>query len=85
MNCAARARHIRCPGALVLAEPRSRNLGNPTVISTAYPFARSPRIVEFYPRDQMISWKALGVALLFVGLLGAIKLLFDLVERNRRP
>jgi len=33
----------------------------------------------------MISWKALGVALLFVGLLGAIKLLFDLVDRNRRP
>jgi hypothetical protein len=33
----------------------------------------------------MISWKALAVALLFVGLLGGIKLLFDLVERNRRP
>jgi hypothetical protein len=33
----------------------------------------------------MISWKALGVALLFVGVLGGIKLLFDLVEKNRRP
>jgi hypothetical protein len=36
----------------------------------------------------MISWKALGVALLFVGLvglLGGIKLLFDVVEKNRRP
>ncbi len=33
----------------------------------------------------MISWKTLGVALLFVGLLGGIKLLFDLVEKNRRP
>lgn len=32
----------------------------------------------------MISWKALGAALLFVGLLGGIKYLFDLVENNRR-
>jgi preprotein translocase subunit Sss1 len=32
----------------------------------------------------MISAKVLGVALLFVGLLGVIKLLFDLVEKNRR-
>jgi hypothetical protein len=34
---------------------------------------------------KMTSWKALGIALLLVGLLGGIKLLFDLVERNRRP
>jgi hypothetical protein len=33
----------------------------------------------------MISWKALGAALLFVGLLGGIKYLFDLIEKNRRP
>jgi hypothetical protein len=33
----------------------------------------------------MISWKALGAAVLFVGLLGGIKYLFDLVEKNRRP
>jgi|HubBroStandDraft_1064217.scaffolds.fasta_scaffold00681_9 hypothetical protein len=34
---------------------------------------------------KMISWKALGVALLFGGVLGGIKLLFDLVDKNRRP
>jgi len=33
----------------------------------------------------MFAWKALGIALLLVGLLGGIKLLFDLVEKNRRP
>jgi hypothetical protein len=33
----------------------------------------------------MIAWKALGVVLLFVGVLGGIKFLFDLVEKNRRP
>jgi hypothetical protein len=33
----------------------------------------------------MISWKALGVALLLVGVLGGIKLLFDLVEKNGGP
>lgn len=61
-----------------------RSESNATVISTAYSFARSPRIVEFYLRDQMISWKALGLALLVVGL-GGIKLLFDLVEKNKGP
>jgi|GEM_PF-7127705 hypothetical protein len=34
---------------------------------------------------KMISWKALGVVLLFGGLLGGIKLLFDRVEKKRRP
>lgn len=43
------------------------------------------RLARVYPRREMISWKALGVALLFVGLLGGIKVLFDLVEKNRRP
>ncbi len=62
-----------------------RSESNPTVISTAYSFARFPRIVEFYPRDQMISWKALGLALLVGGLLGGIKLLFDFVEKNKGP
>jgi len=33
----------------------------------------------------MISWKALGAALLFAGLLGAIKYLFDLIEKNKWP
>jgi hypothetical protein len=33
----------------------------------------------------MITWKGLGAALLFIGVLGGIKYLFDLVEKNRRP
>jgi hypothetical protein len=33
----------------------------------------------------MISWKALGAVLFFVGLLGGIKFLFDLIEKNRGP
>ncbi len=33
----------------------------------------------------MISWKVLGATLIFVRLLGGIKYLFDLVEKNRRP
>ncbi len=33
----------------------------------------------------MISWKALAAALFFVGFLGGIKYLFDLVEKNVRP
>jgi hypothetical protein len=32
----------------------------------------------------MRSWKALAAALIFC-LLGGIKLVFDLVEKNRRP
>ncbi len=32
----------------------------------------------------MISWKALGGVLLFAGLLGGIKLVFDLFE-NKKP
>ena len=43
------------------------------------------RIVEFNPRDQMILWKELGLALLVVGLPGGIKLLFDLIEKNKGP
>ncbi len=33
----------------------------------------------------MKSWKTLGAALLLGGLLGGLKLLFDLVEKNKRP
>ena len=33
----------------------------------------------------MISWKGLGAALLFIGVLGGIKYLFDLVEKEKRP
>jgi hypothetical protein len=33
----------------------------------------------------MISWKELGTVLLIVGVLGGIKLLFDLAEKNLRP
>jgi len=33
----------------------------------------------------MISWKAFGAALLIGVLLGAIKYLFDVVEKNKRP
>jgi len=33
----------------------------------------------------MISWKGLGAALLFVGVLGGIKYLFDLVEKKPPP
>jgi len=33
----------------------------------------------------MISWKGLGAALLFIGELGGIKYLFDLVEKEKRP
>ena len=36
-------------------------------------------------KATMISWKVLGAALTFVGLLSGIKYLFDLVEKNRRP
>jgi hypothetical protein len=32
----------------------------------------------------MISWKGLGAALIFVGLLGGIKYLFDVVEKGTR-
>jgi hypothetical protein len=32
----------------------------------------------------MFSWKGLSAALLFLGVLGGIKYLFDLVEKNRR-
>jgi hypothetical protein len=32
----------------------------------------------------MISWKALGAALLLVGLVGGVKYLFDRAEKNRR-
>lgn len=33
----------------------------------------------------MISWKALGAAVLLVGVLGSIKCLFDRVEKKKRP
>ena len=33
----------------------------------------------------MIARKVLGAALIFAGLMGAIKYLFDLVEKNTRP
>jgi hypothetical protein len=33
----------------------------------------------------MIWWKALGVALLLVVLLGGIKVLFDRIEKKRPP
>jgi len=35
--------------------------------------------------EALISWKALGAALLLVGVLGGIKYLFDTVEKTGPP
>jgi hypothetical protein len=32
---------------------------------------------------RLLSWKLLGAVLLIVGLLGGIKYLFDMIEKNR--